>query len=517
MSTPFTISDTGLLLIKAYEGFRETPYRLSNGDYISGYGHVTPDLPEGTITKDSAEDQLREDLKPVEAVVNNSLYAAATQSQFDAMCSLAFAIGEDSFLSSDIIHNLNKGHIIAAANGFDVWRKGRVDGQIYIVDSLVRRRTAEKALFLRPTRHIARAPRRELDIMRDDHLGAGFTDPTPVFREDVDLGVVSDPIIDKVKTPNEPKNEQSSPPFAIDQENLGPSQPLRQDPGASLSLNVVQDAINIQQPVDAASKQVEDPTIEATQAEKLFETIAPPEGTSATAAPLETGESLEKLTIEQPPFPTIVTEKPNEANTNFVTPVATSGPAELDTPKILPPEPPMPTGRSLIEEAAAEVSERLDKLIENSPEESLQQSLDMSSPASLLDARVQAPVQQVPSMPTVDITAQSSAPNALQQDANTAAPELTLSKPQEPVRTAERQQYPIAEDRENSSNFWAFVTMIVAGLVTALIGFGVNMRGAIETWGQNGPLITTITILMGILLFIIGSYYLMKTVFSDDG
>ncbi len=76
------------------------------------------------------------------------LYAPVMQNQFDALVSLAFNISPGQFRDSDILRNLNGGDFLAAANAFDVWRKARIHGRVMVVDALVRRRAAEKALFL---------------------------------------------------------------------------------------------------------------------------------------------------------------------------------------------------------------------------------------------------------------------------------------------------------------------------------------------------------------------------------
>lgn len=150
MGQKFAVSEMGLKLIKTYEGFRPTERRLVSGQRIIGYGHVSDGDPDRTVSRLDAEALLKDDLAPIEAMVNENIHTALTQGQFDALCSLAFNIGQKAFLSSEVVHALNNGRPLDAASAFDVWRKSQIEGRTYVIDALVRRRTAEKALFLRP-------------------------------------------------------------------------------------------------------------------------------------------------------------------------------------------------------------------------------------------------------------------------------------------------------------------------------------------------------------------------------
>src|SRR5262249_11255721 len=62
--------------------------------------------------------------------------------------SFAFSLGLDAFEKSDVLRKINAGHVVAAAVAMDAWRKSDVSGELEVIDSLVRRRAAEKALFL---------------------------------------------------------------------------------------------------------------------------------------------------------------------------------------------------------------------------------------------------------------------------------------------------------------------------------------------------------------------------------
>ena len=190
MAHEFKLSEFGLKLIKAYEGFRPVETTLVSGQRVIGFGHKYIAGEEMTVTRKKAEEILKEDLEPYAAMINDSIFAPLTQSQFDALVSLSFNIGPKAFLSSNVLHALNSGHPLEAAAGFDEWRKSVVDNRTYVVDALVRRRTAEKALFLRPTEGVVAAPRNELPPQQDR---LHTNDPTgvPVYGRTNSLGVVS--------------------------------------------------------------------------------------------------------------------------------------------------------------------------------------------------------------------------------------------------------------------------------------------------------------------------------------
>ena len=190
MTHQFTVSDLGFRLIKAYEGFRSESRILISGQSVVGYGHRMADQDAIALTTAEAEKLLREDIQPVEDLVNEAIFAPLTQGQFDALCSLAYNIGPDAFKKSDVVRAINNGRPIDAANGFDVWRKGEVDGQSFVIDALVRRRTAEKALFLKPERHFVTSPRDSVPPKQDITLARQHTTSAPLYDQNDAEGYV---------------------------------------------------------------------------------------------------------------------------------------------------------------------------------------------------------------------------------------------------------------------------------------------------------------------------------------
>jgi len=191
MSRNLTISETGLKLIKAYEGYRPVDRELVTGQRIVGYGHRLYSDHAVQMSKAEAEDTLRLDLEPFEDMINTEVHAPLTQSQFDALCSFAYNIGPKAFLTSDTLRALNNGRPLDAANGIDIWRKSEIAGKTYVVDALMRRRTAEKALFLRTERDLP-AGREDLPPVMDTTISALSTeDALPVFSSDDANGIVA--------------------------------------------------------------------------------------------------------------------------------------------------------------------------------------------------------------------------------------------------------------------------------------------------------------------------------------
>ena len=193
MTRSLTISDTGLRLIKAFEGFRPDDTTLVTGIRVVGYGHrLSADDASAHMSRLEAEELLLEDLEPIEVLINDEVHAPLTQGQYDALCSLGFNIGLDALRQSDIVRALNNGRVLDAANGFDVWRKATINGETYVVDALMRRRTAEKSLFLRNEPAVP-APSAMLSPKKDSLAPLGPTDDgLPRVTEDDAVGVIEE-------------------------------------------------------------------------------------------------------------------------------------------------------------------------------------------------------------------------------------------------------------------------------------------------------------------------------------
>ena len=142
------VSRAALELIKRFEGYRRQAARLPDGRWTIGYGHTQTARQGAEVSEADAEALLIYDLMKVTAAVEDAVFAPLSQSQFDALVAFAFNVGLDPFRSSELLRRIKEGEPLRAASAFDVWRKAEFEGERIVVDALVRRRAAEKALFL---------------------------------------------------------------------------------------------------------------------------------------------------------------------------------------------------------------------------------------------------------------------------------------------------------------------------------------------------------------------------------
>lgn len=144
VAVPTRISDAGLDLIKSHEGLRLNAYLCPAGVLTIGYGHTATTQTGQQITEAQAEALLRQDVQWAEAAVRRNVTVPLTQSQFDALVSFVFNIGEPAFRRSTLLRLLNDGQRAAAADEFARWNKAGNR----VLAGLTRRRADEQQLFL---------------------------------------------------------------------------------------------------------------------------------------------------------------------------------------------------------------------------------------------------------------------------------------------------------------------------------------------------------------------------------
>lgn len=145
-----SISKTGLDLISSFEGIRLNAYDDGVGVWTIGIG--TTIYPNGVKVKkgdkctlEQAHEYLAHDMIEFEKTVNDSVKVPLSQNQFDALVSLTYNIGSAAFKNSTLLKKLNAKDFTGAADQFLVWNRG--GGKV--LKGLVRRRDAERALFLK--------------------------------------------------------------------------------------------------------------------------------------------------------------------------------------------------------------------------------------------------------------------------------------------------------------------------------------------------------------------------------
>jgi lysozyme len=145
---PLKTSDAGIDLICNYEGVRLQAYPdpATGGDpWTIGYGSTRNVHPGMVITLDEAKQRLREDLEDAEKAIARLVKAPLDQSQFDALVSLVFNIGEGNFAKSTLLKKINAHDYLGASGEFVRWN--RAAGKPML--GLTRRRAAERDHFLR--------------------------------------------------------------------------------------------------------------------------------------------------------------------------------------------------------------------------------------------------------------------------------------------------------------------------------------------------------------------------------
>ena len=106
------ISEHGLAVIKKYEGLRLEAYPdpgTGGEPWTIGYGHTKGVQPGDTITKQEAEDLLREDVVRLENAVKFHLPIELSQSEFDALVSFTFNVGPSNLEVSTLRKRLLAG------------------------------------------------------------------------------------------------------------------------------------------------------------------------------------------------------------------------------------------------------------------------------------------------------------------------------------------------------------------------------------------------------------------------
>lgn len=136
-------------LVRHFEGLYLKVYRCPAGVLTIGYGHTGPDLAAGlTITEEQADDLLRRDLTRAAGDVDRLVKVPLEPFERDALTSFVFNLGAGALGNSTLLKRLNAGDREAAAAEFLKWNKATVNGQKKVLAGLVKRREAERSLFL---------------------------------------------------------------------------------------------------------------------------------------------------------------------------------------------------------------------------------------------------------------------------------------------------------------------------------------------------------------------------------
>ena len=137
------ISAEGLELIKKFEGCELKAYKCPAGVWTIGYGHIKGVKEGMEITKEQAEEMLKEEVVEYENYVNTAVSVPLSQNHFDALVSWVYNLGNGNLTSSTMLKVLNAGDYEGVPAQIKRWNKA--GGKV--LEGLVRRREAEALLF----------------------------------------------------------------------------------------------------------------------------------------------------------------------------------------------------------------------------------------------------------------------------------------------------------------------------------------------------------------------------------
>lgn len=144
-------------LVKEFEGKKLNAYLDPVNVVTIGYGYTNragfgPGVKMGdTWSEHMAEEMLAEGLDRFAAEIRPLFKRIPNENQFGAMVSLAYNIGTGAFARSTCLKRFNAGDVVGASEALTWFNKA--GGKV--LRGLERRREAEKALFLTPSKPFA--------------------------------------------------------------------------------------------------------------------------------------------------------------------------------------------------------------------------------------------------------------------------------------------------------------------------------------------------------------------------
>ena len=151
-------NEAGLALIKSFEGIHDgntatpllEPMRDCVGIWTLGYGSIygldgrRVTARHRAITMAQADKLFLRDIQRTERQLVRLVRVRLSENQWSGITSFVYNVGSGNFQASTLRSCLNRGQFQRAADEFPKWR--RAAGRI--LPGLVRRRAAERALFL---------------------------------------------------------------------------------------------------------------------------------------------------------------------------------------------------------------------------------------------------------------------------------------------------------------------------------------------------------------------------------
>lgn len=138
------INQTGLEIVKSFEGLFLEAYQDVVGVWTIGWGATEGIRPGMKITVAQAEELLKKELSKFETAVADFVKVKINDDQFSALVSFSYNVGANALFKSTLLQLLNQGKYQEAAEQFLRWDKAGPKSYL----GLSRRRRAERSLFL---------------------------------------------------------------------------------------------------------------------------------------------------------------------------------------------------------------------------------------------------------------------------------------------------------------------------------------------------------------------------------
>jgi GH24 family phage-related lysozyme (muramidase) len=141
------ITQTGLELIKKFEGFSSHIYICAAGYPTIGYGHLVKENERAEfangITEAQALELLRKDVQIAEKAVSRLITVPLTDGQFDALVSFTFNLGSGALQRSTLRNKINREEYEDVPAEFMKWvlAGGRK------LEGLIKRRNSEAYMY----------------------------------------------------------------------------------------------------------------------------------------------------------------------------------------------------------------------------------------------------------------------------------------------------------------------------------------------------------------------------------
>ena len=286
-------SRAALDLIERFEGYRRAAARLEDGRWTIGYGHTKTARQGAEVSEADAEALLIYDLMEVAGALNDWVYTPLTQNQFDALCAFVFNIGSENFRHSNVLRRLNEGALLQAACAMEMWRRVDFEGEPIVLDALVRRRAAEKALFLKPEHGFLPSPSQVLRPKLDRDITGHVPTSRPVEVAAALEGETA--TAERIGPAPQPKPRAQEPPFATQVAADAVTQRLQ---------SILNEDAEPPEPAAEPTIDEEPPLIIASAAEAELDLPQPPEPEAWTLPP-----EPEPMAIREPPAPSARVEE----------------------------------------------------------------------------------------------------------------------------------------------------------------------------------------------------------------